>query len=173
MSGATDISEGSGAMSDRAHPLRKCIATVALSGSLRSLMLTEAQAACWQRRRWDRQPSRPLQSWASSSWSLPWTIQRGRGSRRLCTGSGSAKIALSRPDVVRTTQAWEDAAAPLLRVPANCCDDLSARSALDDAELTSLQRHGLLYDRDERGEFRHLHTAAFHERFFFEAVQLC
>ncbi len=37
--------------------------------------------------------------------------------------------------------------------------------------LRHLQQHGLLYDRDEPGEFRHLYTDAFHDRFFFEAVQ--
>jgi hypothetical protein len=47
-------------------------------------------------------------------------------------------------------------------------DDLSARWALDDTTLHELQEHGLLYDRDESGEFRHLYTDAFHDRFFFE-----
>ena len=61
--------------------------------------------------------------------------------------------------------------APLLAMPVNYYDDLSARWGLDDATLTALQRHGLLYDRDETGEFRHLYTDAFHDRFFFEAVQ--
>ena len=35
----------------------------------------------------------------------------------------------------------------------------------------SCKAHGLLYDRDDAGEFRHLYTDAFHDRFFFEAVQ--
>ena len=86
-------------------------------------------------------------------------------------GAGVHHIALSTPDIVQTAQGWEDAAAPLLPVPANYYDDLAARLALDDAALASLQRHGMLYDRDEQGEFRHLYTDAFHERFFFEAVQ--
>ena len=42
---------------------------------------------------------------------------------------------------------------------------------LDDAALVALQRHELLYDRDGAGEFWHLYTDAFHDRFFFEAVQ--
>src|SRR4051812_16414509 len=50
-------------------------------------------------------------------------------------------------------------------------DDLSARLALDDALLADLQRLGLLYDRDEQGEFLHAYTDAFEGRFFFEAVQ--
>jgi 4-hydroxyphenylpyruvate dioxygenase len=39
------------------------------------------------------------------------------------------------------------------------------------ATLTALQQHGLLYDRDRTGEFWHLYTGAFHDRFFFEATQ--
>lgn len=86
-------------------------------------------------------------------------------------GAGVHHIALATSDIVQTAQGWEDAAAPLLPVPANYYDDLSARLALDDSMLASLQQHGLLYDRDGQGEFRHLYTDAFHDRFFFEAVQ--
>jgi 4-hydroxyphenylpyruvate dioxygenase len=42
---------------------------------------------------------------------------------------------------------------------------------LDEALLADLQRLGLLYDRDEQGEFLHAYTDAFEGRFFFEAVQ--
>jgi 4-hydroxyphenylpyruvate dioxygenase len=53
----------------------------------------------------------------------------------------------------------------------NYYDDLSARWGLDDMVLAGLRRHGLLYDRDNDGEFWHLYTDAFEDRFFFEAVQ--
>ena len=56
-------------------------------------------------------------------------------------------------------------------MPSNYYDDLSARWALDDTVLSGLQNHGLLYDRDETGDFRHLYTDAFHDRFFFEVVE--
>jgi 4-hydroxyphenylpyruvate dioxygenase len=59
----------------------------------------------------------------------------------------------------------------LLSIPANYYDDLSARFGLDDATLAALQRHALLYDRAGTGEFWHLYTDAFHDRFFFEAVE--
>jgi 4-hydroxyphenylpyruvate dioxygenase len=61
--------------------------------------------------------------------------------------------------------------APTLAMPANYYDDLAARWGLDDTALAALQRHGLLYDSDGQGEFWHLYTDAFHDRFFFEAVQ--
>jgi 4-hydroxyphenylpyruvate dioxygenase len=66
---------------------------------------------------------------------------------------------------------YETRRASLLAMPVNYYDDLSARLGLDDATLGGLQQHGLLYDRGDAGEFWHLYTNAFHDRFFFEAVQ--
>ena len=73
--------------------------------------------------------------------------------------------------IQRSAADFEVRHASLLEVPVNYYDDLSARWGLEDATLTMLRRHGLLYDRDETGEFWHLYTKAFHDRFFFEAVQ--
>ena len=73
--------------------------------------------------------------------------------------------------LLRTAEALKRLGAPLLPVPANYYDDLSARLGLDDALLADLQRLGLLYDRDEHGEFLHAYTDAFEGRFFLEAVQ--
>ena len=56
-------------------------------------------------------------------------------------------------------------------ISGNYYDDLAARLGLDNALLADLQRLGLLYDRDETGEFLHAYTDAFEGRFFFEAVQ--
>ena len=86
-------------------------------------------------------------------------------------GAGVHHVALATHDIVRTAQELEIRQAPLLPVPANYYDDLSARWALEVGALHELQEHGLLYDRDDNGEFRHFYTDAFHDRFFFEAVQ--
>ena len=86
-------------------------------------------------------------------------------------GAGVHHVAFATPDIVHAALRLEALRAPLLAIPTNYYDDLSARLALDDATLAGLQRHGLLYDRDGGGEFWHLYTAAFHDRFFFEAVQ--
>ncbi len=86
-------------------------------------------------------------------------------------GAGVHHVALATPDIVRTAHELEARHAPLLPMPGNYYDDLSARWALDDATLSELQAHGLLYDRDDAGAFRHLYTDTFHDRFFFEAVQ--
>jgi 4-hydroxyphenylpyruvate dioxygenase len=87
------------------------------------------------------------------------------------SGAGVHHIALSTPDVVASAQAWERAAASLLPMSPNYYDDLAARLDLDDRTLASLRQHALLYDRDDQGEFRHLYTDAFEDRFFFEAVE--
>jgi 4-hydroxyphenylpyruvate dioxygenase len=80
-------------------------------------------------------------------------------------------VALAAPDIIRMAQDLEIRHMPLLPMPTNYYDDLAARWALDDPTLHELQEHGLLYDRDDNGEFRHLYTESFQDRFFFEAVQ--
>jgi 4-hydroxyphenylpyruvate dioxygenase len=87
------------------------------------------------------------------------------------SGAGVHHVAFSTPDIERTARDYEAHDASLLALPANYYDDLSARWGVDDAALTALQQHALLYDRDDSGEFWHLYTNAFHDRFFFEAVQ--
>ena len=80
-------------------------------------------------------------------------------------------MAFSSTDIERTAKDYAARRASLLTVPANYYDDLSARWGLADEALSALQMRGLLYDRDGAGEFWHLYTGAFHDRFFFEAVQ--
>jgi 4-hydroxyphenylpyruvate dioxygenase len=86
-------------------------------------------------------------------------------------GAGVHHVAFSVPDIESTAQEYAARHAPPLAIPINYYDDLSTRWGLDDATLAALQQHGLLYDRDGAGEFWHLYTDAFHDRFFFEAVQ--
>jgi 4-hydroxyphenylpyruvate dioxygenase len=86
-------------------------------------------------------------------------------------GAGVHHVAFATPDITRVAAAFEALHAPRLSLPANYYDDLSARWGLDDPTLASLQQHDVLYDRDDNGELWHLYTEAFHDRFFFEAVQ--
>jgi 4-hydroxyphenylpyruvate dioxygenase len=86
-------------------------------------------------------------------------------------GAGVHHVAFSTLDIARAVEQCEARRASLLAMPVNYYDDLSARWGLDDATLTALQRHSLLYDRDETGEFRHFYSNDFHDRFFFEVVQ--
>ncbi len=87
------------------------------------------------------------------------------------SGAGVHHVAFSSTDIERTAKDYAARRASLLTVPANYYDDLSARWGLADEALSALQMRGLLYDRDGAGEFWHLYTGAFHDRFFFEAVQ--
>ena len=60
----------------------------------------------------------------------------------------------------------------LLAMSENYYDDLGARLGLDDAFLDQLRSHDVLYDRDaDGGEFLHVYTQTFHDRFFFEVVE--
>jgi 4-hydroxyphenylpyruvate dioxygenase len=89
----------------------------------------------------------------------------------LYAGAGVHHVALATADILQTAKQLQAESAPLLPMPRNYYDDLLARWPLEDAALEALRVHGLLYDRDEAGDFRHLYTDAFHDRFFFEAVE--
>jgi len=87
-------------------------------------------------------------------------------------GAGVHHIAFATPDAAKTAATAAAAGAPLLDIPANYYEDLGARFGLEDAELASLAREHLLYDRDAQGgSFRHAYTRAFRDRFFFEIVE--
>jgi 4-hydroxyphenylpyruvate dioxygenase len=63
------------------------------------------------------------------------------------------------------------AGVPWLAIPLNYYDDLAARFGFDQAFLSKLAAHNVLYDRDaDGGELFHAYTQAFEERFFFEIV---
>ncbi|MDQ8703916.1 TIM barrel protein [Streptomyces sp. LHD-70] len=79
-------------------------------------------------------------------------------------------IALATDDVIAAARAVRARGAALLPIPANYYDDLAARHDLDPRLLDELRESGVLYDRDEHGEFLHCYTAAV-GRVFFELVQ--
>lgn len=86
-------------------------------------------------------------------------------------GAGVHHVAFATDGIGDTVAAARAAGAPLLPVPANYYDDLAARHLLDDDHLDDLKREGLLYDRDDNGDFTHAYTDSFEDRFFFEFVQ--
>ncbi|MFI8950062.1 bifunctional sugar phosphate isomerase/epimerase/4-hydroxyphenylpyruvate dioxygenase family protein [Streptomyces sp. NPDC053750] len=79
-------------------------------------------------------------------------------------------IALATDDVVAAARAFRTAGGPLLPIPANYYDDLAARYEFADGELETYRELGILYDRDDRGTFRHCYTRTV-GRVFFELVQ--
>ncbi|AJF69088.1 bifunctional sugar phosphate isomerase/epimerase/4-hydroxyphenylpyruvate dioxygenase family protein [Streptomyces vietnamensis] len=79
-------------------------------------------------------------------------------------------IALATGDVVAAARRIRERGGALLPIPANYYDDLDARHELDPGVLAALAELGVLYDRDEAGEFLHCYTVTV-GRVFFELVQ--
>lgn len=85
-------------------------------------------------------------------------------------GSRLQHIALATDDIVGAARRVREHGTGLLPIPANYYDDLDARYELAPQHLATLAELGILYDRDERGEFLHCYTATV-GRVFFELVQ--
>jgi 4-hydroxyphenylpyruvate dioxygenase len=86
-------------------------------------------------------------------------------------GAGVQHIAFACDDIFKAVTAMRAAGATFLTIPDNYYDDIDSRYALDPALLKAMKDNGILYDRDEAGEFFQIYTHAFEERFFFEIVQ--
>ncbi|MBV8950519.1 MAG: sugar phosphate isomerase/epimerase and 4-hydroxyphenylpyruvate domain-containing protein [Actinobacteria bacterium] len=86
-------------------------------------------------------------------------------------GAGVHHIAFRTDDITRAVSSMRDRGARFLPVPASYYADLAATFALGDAELSTLQRYDLLYDRDDGGDMVHAFTETFADRHFFEIVQ--
>jgi len=87
------------------------------------------------------------------------------------SGAGVHHIALATADIVAVIERMTLLGARLLPVPSNYYEDLGARFGLDDARLSMLRQHNLLYDSDAAGEYFQAYTESFEDRFFFEIVQ--
>lgn len=85
-------------------------------------------------------------------------------------GSRLQHIALATDDIVGAARRIRERGAGLLPIPANYYDDLDARYELEPELLATMAELGILYDRDENGEFFHCYTATV-GRVFFELVR--
>ncbi|NYV77705.1 VOC family protein, partial [Streptomyces sp. UH6] len=97
-------------------------------------------------------------------------IALGVGPAPTDDGDRLQHIALATDDVVLAARRFVEAGGELLAVPGNYHDDLAALYDLPDEELETFRALGILYDRDERGGFRHCYTRTV-GRVFFELVQ--
>jgi 4-hydroxyphenylpyruvate dioxygenase len=79
-------------------------------------------------------------------------------------------VALAGHDIIATARRLRALGGVVLPIPDNYYDDLEARYDLGAERHRTLRELGLLYDRDERGEFLHLYTVTV-GRIFFEIVQ--
>jgi 4-hydroxyphenylpyruvate dioxygenase len=86
-------------------------------------------------------------------------------------GSGVQHVAFGSRDIVATVQRLRAGGVPMLPIPENYYDDLEARTDLPPERLDVMRRHGILYDRDEWGEYLQAYTANIGGLFFFEIVE--
>jgi 4-hydroxyphenylpyruvate dioxygenase len=127
---------------------------------------------------------------SDTEFAAPFGLVRGRA---VSDPSGSVRIALQRTllrrgewapnvpdpqhvafateDILATARALQERGAPLLRVSDNYYEDLDARFALDAGLIDAMREFGILYDREQGGEFYHLYTSVQGSRVFFEVVQ--
>lgn len=94
----------------------------------------------------------------------------GRGAEGDAEG-GAQHVALSCEDVFAAAEAMRATGVEPLPIPDNYYDDLACRTDLRPDTLERMRENGVLYDRDDDGEFWHFYTATVDGRLFFEVVQ--
>ncbi len=86
-------------------------------------------------------------------------------------GSGVQHIAFETADIFKTVKALQANGFTPLVISPNYYDDLDARFGLEEDFLNDLKNSGILYDRDENGEYFQLYSPTYGEGFFFEIVE--
>jgi len=86
-------------------------------------------------------------------------------------GAGFQQIALSSDDIFAAVEAAQAKGVAFLPIPDNYYDDLASRFDIAPDLVVRMRSLGMLYDRVKDGEFFHIYTRAFHDRFFFEIVE--
>jgi len=86
-------------------------------------------------------------------------------------GSGVQHIAVATDDIVATVKKLKANGVELLSMPENYYDDLEARTDLSTERLDVLRESGILYDKDESGEYLQAYTKSVNGLFFFEIVE--
>jgi 4-hydroxyphenylpyruvate dioxygenase len=86
-------------------------------------------------------------------------------------GGGVQQIALSTDDIFGFVPKAREAGVRFLDIPGNYYEDLAARSDLAPELIERMRELGILYDRHKGGEFFHIYTTMFEQRFFFEVLE--
>jgi len=86
-------------------------------------------------------------------------------------GSGFQQIALSTHNIFAAVEAAKKSGVAFLPIPDNYYDDLATRFDIAPSLLARMRALGMLYDRVKDGEFFHIYTRTFENRFFFEIVE--
>ena len=128
----------------------------------------------------DRRPARrlfqPLAAQRQQRVAHRAQCQRGRGDRRVAFSRrfrrrGLQQIALSTDDIFAAVEAAKANGVAFLPIPDNYYDDLATRFDIAPVLLARMRALGVLYDRVKDGEFFHVYTRTFKDRFFFEIVE--
>jgi 4-hydroxyphenylpyruvate dioxygenase len=80
-------------------------------------------------------------------------------------------MALACEDLLATVEQLRARGVAFVPISDNYFEDLSTRVNLRPDLLGALQELGVMFDRNERGDYLHIYTEPFQERFFFELVQ--
>lgn len=107
---------------------------------------------------------------------LPLNVSNGRrtGTARAVNrqgGAGVNHVAFASDDIFRTVAQLRASGARLLTIPRNYYDELAIRFGLEPQFVAALAEANILYDRSGGGEFLHVYSEPFEDRFFFEFVQ--
>ena len=86
-------------------------------------------------------------------------------------GAGFQQVALSTDDIFAAVKAALVKGVAFLPIPDNYYDDLATRFDIAPDLLARMRALGVLYDRVKDGEFLHIYTQTFKDRFFFELVE--
>lgn len=86
-------------------------------------------------------------------------------------GAGVQQIALEATDLLAFVEQARARGMRFLDIPDNYYEDLAARFDLDPALLERMRGLGVLYDRAGDGEFFHIYTETYRNRFFFEILE--
>ena len=86
-------------------------------------------------------------------------------------GGGIQQIALSTGDIFGFVEKARAAGVHFLDIPDNYYDDIEARYDLPAETMERIRDMKILYDRSSTGEFFHIYTAMFEDRFFFEILE--
>ncbi|HWK44582.1 MAG TPA: TIM barrel protein [Stellaceae bacterium] len=86
-------------------------------------------------------------------------------------GSGVHHIACATDDIFATVRDLKLLGADFLEIPRNYYEDLATKFDITADFAAQLADANVLYDRDGEGEFLHIYTRPFEDRFFFEIVE--
>jgi 4-hydroxyphenylpyruvate dioxygenase len=86
-------------------------------------------------------------------------------------GASVHHIAFAARDIFATVALMRRAGVRFVPISPNYYDDLGSRVELGDGMLDRLREAGILFDRSPAGDYLHIYTETFSDRFFFEIVQ--